>query len=332
MFRGALSGFDVDQVLTPAVLEQRRRRRQLRDAEDADQEEQQRDGNSEADESLVLEAVPLPPLQCRVCGGLGHSAGFIGAVYYDCCEKACYLVSPVLHSETVAATYCFRTCLHNAASHTQAFINAQPLASRSRLLTAPSQCKRDGHTTMQCPHRVRLSSPTDPRCPSHYASTQRANTVTMTAALVQKLLQRARTGRALSQAALPPPPPSSQAPLCVPAAAAPESGGNGGWKLQATVRCHDSRISAMMFHPSPMTHGGITWHGAPTAACERLLVTGDSGGVIAAWDWRAAVAHAPLNGPTSGDDADGPTAVAEAGEAPPVVSIEAHTAQVRLLW
>ncbi|KAG5176428.1 WD40-repeat-containing domain protein [Tribonema minus] len=253
MFRGDLSNFNLEDLLPWAKRrrqEQQHQRNQQRFHSSSSSTDDESAGGSDTLEHqdafrpTQLLPEPPPPPQCRVCGGTGHAAGFVGATYIDCCEKACYL------------------------------------------------CKADGHTTLQCPYRARLSNETG-TAPSAYALRLRRVNAGSCTALARRLLRRQLTGRPLQTSELPAPAVAAAAPLCS-AAAAPER----GWTMAGLVRAHDHRISCLMFHP--------TRHD--------VLLSADSGGALAAWNWRAAI------------DCGSSAADAAAAAVPLVVA--AHSAQV----
>jgi hypothetical protein len=139
MFGGSLSNFDLSQVL-PKALAQREQSRRLQTSLSSDSEDEQ---TPESDEYAAEAAVPedAAPVQCKICGSTTHKAGFVGAHYIDCCDKACYL------------------------------------------------CKKEGHTTLECAHRVRLSTFASLTEPSEYSRKQKLQAAAQATAFCYNTLQ-----------------------------------------------------------------------------------------------------------------------------------------------
>ena len=93
VFGGDLSSFDITKVLPEALSYCDRLQQQQQQAEHRSD-----DTDLPSDDEAELEVEPPPPLRCKVCGTEGHKAGYVGAHYIDCCEKACFLCKVVGHT------------------------------------------------------------------------------------------------------------------------------------------------------------------------------------------------------------------------------------------
>jgi DNA damage-binding protein 2 len=243
MFGGNLSNFDLSQVLPKALAHREQSRRTSLSSDSEDEQEAEYDGYAA---EAVAEAAA--PVQCKICGSTTHKAGFVGAHYIDCCDKACYL------------------------------------------------CKKEGHTTLECAHRVRLSTFASLTEPSEYTRRQRLQAAAQATAFARVLHNRAATGRQLR--------PWSYRQLPPPADRAAASGANGQWQMSSQLRVHSRRVTALMFH----------------LLNSSTVVSGDGAGEISAYNWRAAAAAAIG---TAVDDSDAPNVQILAPAA-----VAAHTAQV----
>jgi DNA damage-binding protein 2 len=127
-------------------------------------------------------------------------------------------------------------------------------------------CFNSAHSTMDCPHRAKLSRSGCSSLPSTYLLRQRSASWKNITALVPHLRSRECLGKRLSEGALPPP------PMAEAAAITGEGNENGYWSLSELVpRMQGGRIGSMCFF------GDLR--------CTRSIVSGDKKGELAIWTY-----------------------------------------------